>query len=120
MCVFVSKVLLFEKKSSISHQNLLFDKHQALAVINGQPHIINKDKRTAKLGFGNIGSFELSYDGLSFSLKNVVGEVYVNNIHVVEDMDIPGACVVGIGANNRHYSERSFVTFDVSNPEVAL
>jgi len=99
---------------------LLFDKHQALAVINGQPHIINKDRRNAKLGLGKIGSFELSYNGLNFSLNNVSGEVYVNNMHVTGDIEIPSACVVGIGAANRHYTERSFVTFDVSNPEVAL
>lgn len=99
---------------------LLFDKHQALAVINGVPHILNFKARTAKLGLGKIGSFELYYDGFDFLLKNVLGEVYVNNRYVTEDIKIPGACVVGIGASHRHYSERSFITFDVSNPEVAL
>ena len=67
-----------------------------------------------------IGSSLPKYDGLNFKLKNVLGEVYMNNIHVTADKNISGACVVGIGANNRHYSERSFVTFDISNPEVAL
>jgi serine/threonine protein kinase len=99
---------------------LLFDKHQALAVINGNPHILNSKARTAKLGLGKVGSFEIYYNGLNFQLKNVLGEVYMNNIHVTADKEIPGACVVGIGASQRHYSERSFVTFDVSNPEVAL
>lgn len=99
---------------------ILFDNHQALAVINGTQHILNKDKRTANLGLGSIGSFQLNYNGFNFSLRNVYGEVYMNNIHIVNDIDIPGSCVVGIGASHRHYSERTFVTFDVSNPEVAI
>lgn len=99
---------------------ILFDNHQALAVINGTQHILNKDKRTANLGLGSIGSFQLNYNGFNFSLRNVSGEVYMNNIHIVNDIDIPGSCVVGIGASHRHYSERTFVTFDVSNPEVAI
>jgi serine/threonine protein kinase len=101
-------------------KHLLFDEHQALAVINGQTHLINKNKRTVKLGFGGIGSFELHYDGLSYHLKNAVGEVYLNNIYVNSDRKIPGSCVVGIGNAKRHFSERSFITFDVSNPEVTL
>ncbi|MEI5639724.1 MULTISPECIES: serine/threonine-protein kinase [unclassified Pseudoalteromonas] len=99
---------------------LLFDKHQALAVIKGQPHILNKNKRSAKLEFGTIGSFEIHYNGLNFSLKNVSGEVYMNNIKVNGDMVIPGSCVVGIGTSSRHYTQRIFVTFDISNPEVAI
>lgn len=99
---------------------ILFDKHQALAVINGQQHILNKDKRAVKLGLDSIGSFMLNYDGLSFSITNVTGEVYVNNIPIANDIEIPGSCVVGIGAGTRHFTERSFVTFDVSNPEVAI
>lgn len=113
-------------RPSMSHvkdelaKQLLFDKHQALAVINGQPHKINSSKRVVKLGFGNIGSFELVYNGTSFNIKNVTGEVYVNNIVVTPNMEIPSSCVVVFGSANRHYTQRSFVTFDVSNPEVAL
>lgn len=99
---------------------ILFDKHQALAVINGQQHILNKDKRTVKLGVDSVGSFTLNYDGLSFYISNAAGEVYVNNIPISNNIEIPGSCVVGIGSSQRNYTERSFVTFDVSNPEVAI
>ena len=108
------------KVRDVLAKHLLFDEHQALAVINGQSHLINKNKRTVKLGFGGIGSFELHYDGLSYHLRSAVGEVYMNNIYVNSDRQIPDSCVVGIGAGHRHYSERSFITFDVSNPEVTL
>ena len=99
---------------------LLFDKHQALAVLNGKQHILNSGARTAKVALERIGSFELYYNGLDFVIQNASGEVYVNNIPIERGGKIPKACVVGIGGIHRHYSERIFVTFDVSNPEVAL
>lgn len=101
-------------------KQLLFDKHQALAVINGVPHKLNSSQRNVKLSFGKIGSFELEYDGTAFFIKNVSGEVYVNNIAVTSGMEIPDSCVVVFGASYRHYTERSFVTFDISNPEVSI
>jgi serine/threonine-protein kinase len=100
---------------------LLHDMHQAIAVMDGQgAHVLNSSSRTVKLKFGDIGSFEIYYDGLSFLLKNVVGEVFVNNTPAQSDSEIPGACVVGLGKLGRRSNERRFVTFDVSNPEVTL
>jgi serine/threonine protein kinase len=99
---------------------LLFDKHQAIAVMNGTSYILNSSSKSVKLGFGNIGSFEIHYNGFDFILKNVLGEVFVNNTPAQSDNEIPGACVVGLGSSSRPYYERQFMTFDVSNPEVTL
>ncbi|SGY83641.1 Protein kinase [Moritella viscosa] len=100
---------------------LLFDKHQAIAVMGGMKrHVLSSSSRSAKLTFGTIGSFEIYYDGLNFLLKNVVGEVFVNNLPAQSNNEIPGACVVGLGRKGRHPNERKFVTFDLSNPEVTL
>lgn len=99
---------------------LLYEKHQAIAVMGGKSHILNSNSRRAKLNLNGIGSFEIYYDGSDFSLQNVAGEVFVNNIGATSDMKIPGACVVALGGTNRHSNERRFITFDVSNPEVAL
>lgn len=99
---------------------LLFEKHQAVAVMDGRTHILNKNLKKAKLNLDGIGGFEIHYNGLCFSLQNVSGEVYVNNVEAKSDMKISGACVVGLGGTHRHSNERRFITFDVSNPEVAL
>ena len=99
---------------------LLFNKHQAIAVMDGRSHVLNSSVRRVQLGLGSIGSFEIHYDGFNFLLQNVVGEVFVNNSPAQSNNKIPGACVVGLGERGRHYSDRRFVTFDVSNPEVTL
>jgi serine/threonine protein kinase len=110
---------IFEIKNELS-KYLLLDKHQAIAVMDQRSYVLNSSSRGVKLGLGNIGSFELHYDGLDFLIRNVVGEVFVNNSPAQSNSKIPGACVVGLGNSNRHHYERKFVTFDVSNPEVTL
>lgn len=101
-------------------KNLLKDKHQAIAVLMGEPKFLNKDKKRVQMGMDGIGSIEILYDGFRFYVKNVSGEVYINNIPVNIDHEIPGSCVVTIGAPSRHYSNRAFIPFDVSHPEVVL
>ncbi|MGK0270981.1 MAG: serine/threonine protein kinase [Cocleimonas sp.] len=98
---------------------LLFNKHQAIAVLGSNTYLLNHTSRSIQLNLGIIGSFKLNYDGLDFALKNVIGEVYVNNMLVTSDRVIPGACVVALGAAHRG-STRKYITFDISNPEVTL
>ncbi|GAA4890700.1 serine/threonine-protein kinase [Ferrimonas pelagia] len=115
-----------EQRPSISKirdalsKHLLFNKHQALAVSNAKTHTLDMHNRSAALSLGNIGSFNITYDGFDFRLQNVVGEVSVNDTRALSGMAIPGSCVVAIGDQNRHNWERTYITFDVSNPEVAL
>lgn len=99
---------------------LLFNQHQAIVVMDGKTNLLNSSTRSAKLNYGTIGSFEIEYNGLDFLLKNVVGEVFVNNGLAKSGRNIPGACVIGLGNKQRDYRERKFVTFDISNPEVTL
>lgn len=99
---------------------LLFDKHQALAVHNDSPHVLNSASRNVQLSFGSIGSCHLNYDGLNFKMTNVTGEVYVNNALITQDYEMTGACVIAIGGAHRHAYERRYITFDISNPEVTL
>lgn len=95
-------------------------KHQALAVFNGKTHILNKDCRRVTINLSSIGGFDLNYDGYRFTVENVSGEVYINNTLAISGTEIPGACVVAIGSKDRHYTQRSYITFDISNPEVTL
>ncbi|WP_350656132.1 serine/threonine-protein kinase [Psychrobacter sp. S1-30-MNA-CIBAN-0213] len=99
---------------------LLFNKHQAIVVMDGNTNLLNSLTKSAKLKYGTIGSFEIEYTGHDFVLKNVVGEVFVNNEQATSGRKIPGACVIGLGSKQRQHFERRFVTFDVSNPEVTL
>lgn len=134
LCSYPNLIALFEQCLSQDPENrpkmvdvvdeiskhLLFDKHQALAVHNGRSHILNSVSRSAQLSLGTIGACNLQYDGLNFIMSNVVGEVYVNNALITHSHQMMGACVIAIGGAHRHASERNYITFDISNPEVTL
>jgi serine/threonine-protein kinase len=100
-------------------RHLLRDRHQALAVYNGNPFVINADNRSAGLDYPTVGKIEITYDGLRFSVHVATGEVYINNNPANPGEEIPGSCVVAIGGAHR-LDNRKYITFDVSNPEVVL
>jgi serine/threonine-protein kinase len=99
---------------------LLCNRHQALAVYAGKPSYLNSGEPVVALELPNVGSIEIQYDGLMFSVANAAGEVFINNRMAVVGEEIPGSCVVSLGSSARRANERVFITFDVSNPEVVL
>lgn len=100
-------------------RHLLRDKHQALAVYNGKPFVINAGNRSAGLDYSTVGKVEIAYDGLKFFVQVATGEVYINNAPANSGKEIPGSCVVALGGAHRGRN-RAYITFDVSNPEVVL
>ena len=98
---------------------LLENMHMALAVHDGKQHFLHQGNRSVTLNYGSIASCEVHYTGSSFVLRNVKGEVMVNRKVPVEGEVIPFCCVIALGLPQRK-SERKFVTFDISNPEVIL
>jgi serine/threonine-protein kinase len=99
-------------------QHLLFNQHRALVVLNGNPSYLDKDNTSVSLTFGAVASVRIEYDGLSFRVANVSGDVFVNNANAsVGDM-LPGACVITLGGPERRANQRGYVTFDLSNPEI--
>ena len=52
----------------------------------------------------------------SFTITDVVGDCYINNIPAARGSRIPGSCVVTLGAPTA--GKRLFITIDVSHPEV--
>ena len=52
-------------------------------------------------------------------LTDVSGEVWVNNLEAQKAMRLPGGCVLAFGDPSRG-NARSFMTFDISHPEVVL
>jgi serine/threonine protein kinase len=101
-------------------RHLLVDKHQALVVFQGQPLYLNARNRSVTLNLPDIGKLDIAYDGFSFRVSNVSGEVLINNIAASVGDEIPGSCVVSLGDQNRRTNFRKFITFDVSNPEIVL
>lgn len=99
-------------------QHLLFNRHRALVVLNGNPSYLDKDNTSVSLKFGTVASVKIDYDGLSFRVANVSGDVFVNNANVTAGDTLPGACVLTLGGLERRADQRGYVTFDVSNPEI--
>lgn len=101
-------------------RHLLVDKHQALFVFRGAPSYLNAVRRDVVLELPGIAKLGITYDGFAFKVSEVEGEVEINNRMPRVDDEIPGSCVVSLGVEPRRASDRVFVTFDISNPEIVL
>ncbi|MOA59003.1 hypothetical protein D3C78_1835180 [compost metagenome] len=66
-----------------------------------------------------VGELSVAYTGVSFEITGVAGDVYVNNRDAVPGMELHEACVLTFGKPERK-SQRSWVTFSSSHPEVIL
>ncbi|MCL9824594.1 serine/threonine-protein kinase [Ralstonia solanacearum] len=94
--------------------HLLYGKHRALMVMGGKAHELSASSKKVTLTYGVIGSIEIGYDGFRFSVLAFSGTVSINNEPVGVGSVMPECCVITFGG----HPVRSFVTFDVSNPEV--
>lgn len=101
-------------------KHILHDAHQALVVYKGQAKYLSCRSRSINLKVTDIGDVDIVYDGLSFTVTRVSGEVYINNEAVNVGYVLPGSCVVALGGGWRKNAERTFVTFDLSHPEIVL
>lgn len=100
-------------------KHLLKDKHQALATYAGKTSILNASNRTVNLRYLNVGEIKIEYNGFSFYISSVNGEVFINNRMAGYNDELPGSCVVALGDVSRQ-SNRVYITFDLSHPEVVL
>ena len=101
-------------------RHLLFNRHQALAVYPTGASYLNADEPVASLEFPGVGKLDIQYDGLTFKVTNIEGEVFINNDAYVIGEEIPGSCVVALGSPFRKATDRVFITFGFSYPEVVL
>ena len=99
---------------------LLRGKHRAFFVMAGQTFELHRDKPQVNLRHPSFGSLAIAYDGLQFKVANVDGEVWANNIEVSMSTPLPESCVIAFGSPQRPAGLRTFVTMDVSHPEVVL
>ncbi|EMC8145334.1 serine/threonine protein kinase [Vibrio cholerae] len=93
---------------------LLKDKHKGLMVMEDQAKELNSQNRKAKINSSVGAEISIEYDGYDFKVVTYVGDVSVNNEPVNIGYVMPGASVITLGSG----SNRGFVTFDISNPEV--
>ncbi|WP_205957129.1 serine/threonine-protein kinase [Pantoea stewartii] len=95
---------------------LLQDKHNALIVMKGQQHKISSNSRKANITWGGSSSMTINYDGFSFLIESINGLAKVNNIRIVPGKILEGCSVITLERTDSPV--RTFVTFDISNPEV--
>ncbi|MFL9951952.1 serine/threonine-protein kinase [Paraburkholderia nemoris] len=105
---------LMSEVEQVLRRHLLKDKHRALVVMGGKAHQLNATSRKMTLTYGAIGSVEIGYDGFNFSVLTWSGIVSINNESVSVGAVLPECCVITFGVG----AARTFVTFDVANPEV--
>ena len=99
---------------NLLEKHILEGRHRATVVLNGTANTLDHENRRISLSAKNIGGITIEYDGLAFKVTQVTGVVYINNTHVISGSIVPGCCVLTFGND----SNRKFVTFDISNPEV--
>lgn len=98
---------------------LLHGKHKATIILGNHKYILDTSSRAAKIARGNIDTADLIYDGYEFKMRNITGNVYVNNIKVTSTHSLVGSSVIALGSPDLG-GFRRFVTFDISHPEVIL
>lgn len=100
-------------------KHLLRDRHRALAVMRGQEHRLDASHRAIRIKVSAGDAIDVRYNGLEFSVSAVSGTVYINNMAARIGQALPGCCVIALGTIDRP-SDRVYVTFDVSQPEITI
>jgi hypothetical protein len=85
-----------------------------MMAMGSSKHELSSQNRDVHLRAGTVGSLDIHYDGLRFTVQEVTGETFINATTAVPGQQMPPACVITFGTGRN----RAFLTFDVSNPEV--
>lgn len=100
---------------------LLRGRHRAAFVMaNGKVFELHSGNTRVNLRHPTFGKLSIVYDDLDFRVADVEGDIWANNIEVSMDTSLPDCCVIAFGGPELPAVQRSFVTMDVSHPEVVL
>jgi serine/threonine protein kinase len=110
---------LMQDVRNVLAKHLLHDRHKALVVFQGEASYLNANCRSVSLRLASMGEIEIRYDGFSFRVCSITGDVFVNNNRVKVGDELPGACVVALGSPDQ-MNRRKYITFDLSHPEIVL
>lgn len=94
---------------------LLRDQHKMALTSNNGQLVLDHSRRSASVS-GNGSSIDVVYDGLSFRVSGVSGNVAINNSPAFVGQVLLGSTVIVLRGNGYPLS----VTCDVSHPEVML
>ena len=100
-------------------RHLLHGRHKATMIVGSKIHYLNKTGQSVKLSAGSLGSLHVRYNGHNFIATDVVGDAYINNVNIAPPQELPGACVITLGAPSQGL-RREYITFDITHPEVVL
>lgn len=100
-------------------KHLLHNRHRALVIDNATAYLLDADNRRHRIAQPNKGEIEIEYDGFCFRVREIRGDVFINNQTVSIGYELPGACVIAIGSIEKKF-DRVYVTFDLSHPEIVL
>jgi serine/threonine protein kinase len=104
---------------AVISRRLLFGQHKGCVVVGGDIYTIDSAKKGSRINVPSRGTIAIHYDGLSFTVSEVAGDVFVNGISAKLNQELPDSCVLIMGAPSSG-PMRTFLTFDVSHPEVVL
>lgn len=97
---------------------LLFGRHKAFISTKSESTKLSGTGAEAALKYGS-DSIRIRYDGHEFWVNAFTGDAFINNVRIVEPTKLPGSCVITLGARELA-ARRTFVTIDVSHPEVVV
>ncbi|MFM5338785.1 serine/threonine-protein kinase [Aeromonas enteropelogenes] len=103
-----------ESVKDIIAKHLLKNKHRALFVLNNKIYELNARKKDVAVTWGGGSQMKIEYDGFDFKITSFSGDVTVNNQPVTLNKKFPSCSVITL----INGSSRTFVTFDISRPEV--
>lgn len=100
-------------------RQILFGRHRAFFSDGANTYFLDSKTRAIRVSAATTGSAKITYDGLRFFLAEVKGDVSVNGNPAADGHLLPDSCVIILGDKSLGAS-RTFLTFDVSHPEVLL
>jgi serine/threonine protein kinase len=99
------------------HRELTRDAHRATVITPTDVATLDVDQPSVSLSSDGLGRGAVSYDGYDFWIERESGDVFVNNIQVVERRRLVGSTLITLGSASAG-ANRVFIPFDVSHPEV--
>ncbi|MEB1902962.1 protein kinase [Xanthomonas campestris pv. campestris] len=86
---------------------------------NSKIYELSKSQTSVRITIGRLGELRAAYSGLAFYVTGFSGDVTVNNMTISTNMTLHDACVITFGPFSAG-SDREFITFSCSKPEVVL
>jgi len=96
---------------------LTFGKHAACVLMNGRPpYAVTTDAGKVSSIKTSNGTLDIGYDGYKFTIKKVIGPVFVNNAPAVVGQQLHFGCLLTFGSDG----SRQFIPFRQSSPEIVF